>query len=391
MLPPDPILNLPILFAADPRPYKINLGIGVYHNNDGKSVLFSSVKEAEAAIVVNGNAKNYLPIDGESHFLKATLELIYGTELLKSLEGKIYCAQSVGGTSALRSGADFLLTETSNKIFISDPSWPTHQLIFKRSGFEVALYDYYDQKNCCLNFDAMCQWIRNMPSGSVILLHANCHNPTGVDPTHEEWKELSEIIRKQKVIPFFDFAYQGFGSSVDEDAWAIRYFAAQGHEMLVANSFSKNFGLYGERVGSISVICDNKEAIPKISSQLKQLIRATYSNPPRHGANIVSQILSTPSLKCLWLDELAEMRDRIKKMRIAFADGLEMNDAHRRWDFIRQQKGFFSFLGLSYEQVQRLRTDHAVIMPDNGRINMAGLNSHNLQDVINAVNHITRS
>lgn len=389
LLPPDPILNLPIIFAADPRPNKINLGIGVYHDDDGKSVLLSSVRQAEANLIKEEYPKNYLPIDGDPLYLQATMELIFGQEILKNLSGCILSAQSVGGTSALRTGADLLFRETSRKVFISNPTWPTHKLIFERSGFEVGTYDYYDNTNNRFNFDAMSESILKMPFGSVIVLHAVCHNPSGIDPSFEQWKQLSELIKKQNIIPFFDFAYQGFGDTPEEDAKAIRYFAAQGHEMLVANSFSKNFGLYGERVGSITIITNDPETSPKIRSQLKQLIRATYSNPPRHGAQIVAHILQNKSLKKLWIEELAAMCTRMKQMRLALAQGLTEGGNQRDWNFMKEQKGFFSFCGLSPSEVQCLIKEHAIIVPDNGRINVAGLNHRNLNKVISAIDNIT--
>lgn len=389
LLPPDPILNLPIIFAADPRPNKINLGIGVYYDDDGKQVLLSSVRQAEVNLIKEDQPKNYLPIDGDPMYLQSTMELIFGQEILKNLSGRILSAQSIGGTNALRIGADLLFRETSRKVFISNPTWPTHKLIFEQSGFEVGTYDYYDSTHNCFNFNAMSESILKMPSGSVIVLHAVCHNPTGIDPSFEQWKQLSELIKKQNILPFFDFAYQGFGDSTDEDAKAIRYFAAQGHEMLVGSSFSKNFGLYGERVGSITIITNDPETSPKIRSQLKQRIRATYSNPPCHGAQIVAHILQNKSLKKLWLEELAAMRNRMKQLRLALAQGLAEGSNQRNWNFMKEQKGFFSFCGLSSIEVQRLIKEHAIIVPDNGRINVAGLNHHNLNQVIAAIDTVT--
>ncbi len=387
-LPPDPILNLPIVFAKDPKTSKVNLGIGAYLDNEGNAQLLLSVKQAEAAIISKGNSKNYLPIDGDPHFVRASSELVFGERLLNELSGNIFAAQAVGGTSALRIGADFLLQETSKTVYIPNPSWPTHKLIFGRSGFDIRSYSYYDSTHHSLDFNAMCKEITLMPSGSVILLHACCHNPTGIDPTFEQWKKLSSLIKKHKLIPFFDFAYQGFGAAPDEDAEAVRYFASQGHEMLVANSFSKNFGLYGERVGMIAIITQDKEALPKISSQFKQLIRANYSNPPRHGALIVGHILQSPGLKAQWLEELAAMRNRMKTMRQDFVDGLKASNTGRDWSFMEKQHGFFSFTGLSPNEVEKLIKEHGIYMLDNGRINVAGLNSHNIEHVIKCISEV---
>lgn len=390
-LPEDPIMALPIMFAADSRPNKVNLGIGSYSNEEGIPIVLTSVKEAEKIILQKEKNKEYLPIDGDQKFIRSTLGLIFGPQLLDNFPGGIYAAQAVGGTSALRIGADFLLQETSKTIFISTPSWPNHKLVFTRSGLKVHSYRYYDESTHRIDFASVCSDISNMPPGSIILLQGSCHNPTGVDPTFEQWKELSNLIKKQKIIPFFDFAYQGFANSVDEDAQPIRYFASQGHEMLVAYSFSKNFGLYCERIGLITVLTHHSDAAHKVSSHIKQLIRANYSNPPRHGARIISEILLSDPLKKTWLQELANMSDRMKSMRQALLTGLKAKNGSKDWSFLERQNGFFSFCGLTPDQVRRLITDYAIYMPSNGRINVAGLNSHNLKYVIEALSDVTRS
>lgn len=390
-LPDDPIMALPIAFAADTRPNKVNLGIGSYKDDEGLFFLLPTVKETEKKLLTKETDKEYLPIDGDPRLIQATLELIFGRSLLDSFPGGIYAAQAVGGTSALRIGSDFLLQETSKTIFISTPTWPNHKLVFTRSGLKVHHYRYYDELTHRLDFGGLCSDISNMPPGSIILLHANCHNPTGVDPTFEQWKELSTLIKKQKIIPFFDFAYQGFSGTVDEDAQAIRYFASQGHEMLVANSFSKNFGLYCERVGLIAVLTHHKEAVRRVGSQIKQLIRANYSNPPRHGARVIAEILQSDTLRSAWLEELGNMRNRMKQMRHALISGLQVKQSDKDWSFLERQNGFFSFCGLTPDQVQRLIKNYAIYMPSNGRINIAGLNAHNLNYVIEALNDVSHA
>lgn len=391
LLPDDPILQLPILFNADPRPKKVNLGIGSYKNEEGRSLLLPSVRKAETMLIAKEQNKDYLPIEGDARFIKLTSELTFGQAFLNSFHGGFFAAQTPGGTPALRVGAEFLVQEISKVIFIPTPTWPNHKPVFTRAGLNVHSYKYYNEHTHRLDFAGMCSDIANMPPGSVLLLHASCHNPTGIDPSFEQWQELSSLIKQQKIIPFFDFAYQGFKDTLEEDARPVRFFAEQGHEMLVANSYSKNFGLYGERVGSLSVLSHNKEATKKISSQIKQAIRGNYSNPPRYGASIVTEILQTESLKNQWIQELSHMRQRMKEMRHALIQGLQTKANHRDWSFMERQHGFFSFSGLNLEQVKRLIEEFGVYMPANGRLNVAGLNTHNLDYVVEALAHASRS
>lgn len=387
-LPDDPIMTLPIIFAADSRPHKVNLGIGSYKDENGKPVVLSSVHQAETALITLEENKEYLPIEGDPALIKATTELILGPVLVNALKERLFCAQTVGGTNALRLGSDFLLQETSRTIFIPTPTWSNHLLIFKRSGMNVHHYRYYDEKARALDFSALKEDIEKMPSGSILLLHAICHNPTGIDPTIEQWKELSLLIKQKHLLPFFDLAYQGFGIDLETDAQPIRYFAEQGHEMLIANSFAKNFGLYGERVGTLTVITQEPKMTDRIGSQLKQIIRAMYSNPPRHGASIIAHILNTPNLKTQWIRELTQMRDRMEAMREQFISGLQACKGAKDWKFLKNQHGFFSFCGLTPEQVSQLIEKYAIHMPSSGRINMAGLNPHNIDYVINAIHDI---
>lgn len=390
-LPEDPIVHLPIAFAADPRPQKVNLGVGTYKDSDGQPLVLSCVKQASTLINNEKSNKEYQPIDGNPAFIKANAELIFGKSFASSYPGAYFGVQALGGTGALRVGAEFLAQETSKTIFIPNPTWPNHKLVFTRSGLKVHGYSYYDENTHQINFASLCSDISQMPPGSTILLHAGCHNPTGIDPTMQQWHDLSTLIKKQKILPFFDFAYQGFADSTEKDAEPIRYFAAQGHEMLVANSFSKSMGLYGERVGGLSILGQHPEGIRKVSSQIKQIIRANYSTPPLHGMQIARTILQSDELRRQWLEELDSMRRRLVDMRLALLAGLESHDTNKDWSFIKRQKGFFSFLGLTREQVQRLLQEFAIHMPANGRINVAGLTKKNLDYVIGALIAVNRS
>ncbi|MEI8365872.1 MAG: amino acid aminotransferase [Parachlamydiaceae bacterium] len=383
--PEDPIFNLPILFAADQRPHKVNLGVGSYKDAEGLPFPIPAVTAAEKALLASKRDRDYLPIAGDPLFIQATKELIFGSEILKTLSPKMFTAQTVGGTSALRIGGEFLSQEISKTIFLPNPTWQNHKQTFNYSGMNAHFYQYYDDVACDIDFNGMCRSISEMPPGSTILLHACCHNPTGMDPSMEHWHKLSKLILQQKVIPFFDLAYQGFKESIDADAYPIRYFASEGHEMLVANTFSKTFGLYGERVGSLTVVTHSQDTATKGGSQIKQLIRGNYSNPPRHGAALIASILGSESLKNEWLKELANMRGRLKDMRHTLIAGLQSGGHGRDWNFLNRQNGFFSFCGLNEAQVHRLIKEYGIYMPANGRINVAGLNGHNINYVIEAI------
>ncbi len=385
LLPEDPILGLPKVFNADPRPQKVNLGIGAYQDSEGKPYVLSSVRDAEAQILQQERSKEYLPIEGNPDFIQSILTLIFSATNSKLGEGHIKAAQGIGGTGALRLGGEFLSQFNSRLIFLSEPSWPNHKALFSRAGLHVDYYKYYDEKNHRIDFAGMCASIKLMPPGSVILLQACCHNPTGMDLSFNQWQELSEIIKKQKIFPFFDLAYQGFGKDLEEDAKPIRYFVEQGHELIAASSCSKNFGLYGERVGLVAVVAKNKEAALKTESHIKQIIRGSYSNPPRFGAQIVSLILGNESLKASWKRELQAMRDRIVEMRETLAFGLQTKSMHKDFSFLTNQKGIFSFSGLNKEQVLRLKEERGIYMVADGRMNVAGLNPHNIDYVIESI------
>lgn len=382
LFPDDPILQLPLLFSRDVRENKINLGIGVYKDDAGQSYVLSCVNEAEKSLFEKSLNKDYLPIEGDPSFIQSSLNVVLG----KNPPG--FALQTVGGTSALRLGSEFLRKNGISDIFVSDPSWPTHQLIFKHAGMNYHTYPYFDFKNHQLDFDGMCHSISQMPSQSIILLHACCHNPTGIDPSKEQWKELSSLIKKKNIIPFFDLAYQGFGDSLDEDAFAIRLFMEQQHELFVAVSNAKNMGLYGERVGLLIAIC-KENTLQAVSSQLKQMARASYSNPPIHGGRIAAAIMQSKPLSQLWHQELKQMRQRIDETRKTLMNRLS-KALSRDFAFLLKQKGIFSFIGLSPQQVLALREKYGIYMPSNGRINIAGINSHNINDVISALTDILK-
>lgn len=383
-VPEDPIFSLFTAFVADPRAHKVNLGIGAYQTDEGHPLVLTSIQKAEQQLLQQHLDKEYLPIAGDPAFIRCALSLLFGAHSPVLQSKPLFAAQSVGGSGALRILAEFFAKFVSKTIFISHPTWNNHKQIFERAGLNISSYPYFDQKIKALDHGGMCEAIQNMPPGSIILLHGCCHNPTGMDPTFEQWKILSDLIKKQRIIPLFDLAYQGFGRGIEEDVQAVRYFAEEGHEMGVAYSFSKNFGLYAERVGFLTLICDQAALLPNLSSQIKYLIRSNYSNPPIHGARIVSTILQSPELTVEWKAELNQMRNHIQEMRHTLIEAL-MANPKQDFSYLKQQIGLFSFSGLNPEQVQRLRQEKAIYMLSNGRINIAGLNPHNLSYVTEAI------
>jgi aspartate/tyrosine/aromatic aminotransferase len=383
-LPEDPILRLPVAFAVDPRPYKVDLGVGSYKTADGRPLVLTSVQKAEQQILQAHLDKEYAPIEGDGEFLHYALQLLFGKSSAFLQSERFFATQTIGGTGGLRLAGEFLAKLMGRLIFISQPSWNGHKTIFERAGFRVKSYPYFNSMTGLLDFTAMCESINNMPAKSVILLHACCHNPTGIGPTFAQWQELSDLIKTHHLFPLFDLAYQGFGEGLDQDAQAIRYFAQEGHEMGIAYSFSKNFGLYGERVGFLTMACEESDLVPKIGSQMKYLVRGNYSNPPLHGARIVKTILKSPELTLEWQKELSQMGERIKEMRQALITILLAKGNGHHFIHMDQQKGLFSFTGLTPEQVHRLWKEKALYMPNNGRINVAGLNQQNLEYVADA-------
>lgn len=381
----DPILHLGVIFNADPRENKVNLGIGSYKDADGKPVVFSCVREAEKILLEKHLDKEYGLIEGLPAFNSEISKLVLGSLLENELKDRVFCAQTLGGTGALRIGGELIARNKQTSTFFPEPTWPNHRIIFTYAGLHYQFYPYYCTAKKSFDFNKMESAIKKMPPGSLILLHAGCHNPTGVDPSKEEWKELSSLIKAQKLLPFFDFAYQGFGSTPEEDAFAVRHFAEQGHEMLIAVSCSKNFGLYGERTGALIVIGQTAEIMPRVISQVKQLIRGNYSMPPLHGARIVAAILGSEPLTQLWERELEHVRSRIKQLRLELASKLQIAGIQTDVSFFVKQRGIFSFTGITPEQVHRLRADHGIYMPESGRINIAGLNAQNIDYFVSAI------
>lgn len=389
-LPPDPILELMWAFKRDTRQKKIDLSVGIYYNDNLQPEILKTVLKAEEALLQLETDKSYLPIDGHAGFIEQTKKIIFGEKLLSKLTGSIYGAQTVGGTGALRVAGEFLAASIGKTIYVPNPTWANHMTMFLRAGLETKTYPYYDMVKHTIIFEDMMECLKKLPEKAIILLHGCCHNPTGTDLTHEQWKEVSTLMLKRKLVPLFDMAYQGFGDGLEEDAFAVRYFAEQGHEMLVAFSYAKIFGLYAERVGALMVLSHEKETL-SIASHIKSLIRSNYSNPPKHGASIVSYALAHEPLKNLWLTELTAMRNRIKKMRTMLLQVLIQKIPSKDYSYIDQTKGMFCFLNLEPRQVERLIQEQGIYMTKTGRINVTGLSEENLHAVIDAVSVVALS
>ncbi len=386
LAPRDPILGLNEQYNADPRAGKVNLGVGVYYDDQGRIPLLKAVHKAEVARVEAAAPRGYLPIEGIGAYNKGAQRLLLGEghPLLDS--GRVLTAQALGGTGALKIGADFLKwLKPSAKVVISNPSWENHRALFERAGFPVETYPYYDAETHGLDFQGMIDNLSQQPAGTIVILHACCHNPTGVDPTFEQWKQIAQVVKQRELVPFLDIAYQGFGEGLEEDAAVVRHFAGQDITMLVSSSFSKSFSLYGERVGALTLICSSSEESERVLSQLKRVIRTNYSNPPTHGGTIVSMVLNTPELFDLWTQELAEMRGRIRSMREQLVEKLKAHGVTRNFDFVLAQRGMFSYSGLSKEQVDALREEHGVYAVSSGRICVAALNSGNIDHVAKSI------
>lgn len=384
--PADPILGLADLFRADDRPNKINLGIGVYKDETGKTPVLTSVKKAEQYLLENETTKNYLGIDGLPDFAVCTQELLFGKENAIISTKRARTAQTPGGTGALRVAADFIATQTyAKRIWVSQPSWPNHKNVFESAGLEVCEYRYYDAVNHSLDFDGMLNALREAKAGDIVLFHGCCHNPTGVDPSVEQWSQLAEWSKNSGWLPLFDFAYQGFARGLEEDAEGLRIFAANHQELLVASSYSKNFGLYNERVGAFTLVSSESGIADTAFSQVKATIRANYSNPPAHGAAIVATILGNDALRALWEQELSDMRQRIHRMRQLFVNTLQEKGAKDDFSFIISQNGMFSFSGLTKEQVIRLREEFAIYAVNSGRVNVAGMTPDNMSALCEAI------
>jgi len=382
MAPRDPILGLNEQFNADTNPAKVNLGVGVYFDDNGKLPLLACVLAAEKAMMDAPKPHGYLPIDGIAAYDAAVKALVFGADSEPVKSGRVATIQALGGTGGLKVGADFLKKLNPDaKVLISDPSWENHRALFTNAGFTVESYRYYDATTRNLNFDGMLADLNAAATGTVVVLHACCHNPTGYDITPAQWDQVIATVKAKKLVPFLDMAYQGFGYGLLEDGAVIGKFVAAGLLFFVATSFSKSFSLYGERVGALSVVCENKEEAARVLSQLKIVIRTNYSNPPTHGGAIVTAVLSTPELRVLWEKELGEMRVRIKAMRQKLVDGLKAAGIKQDMSFITQQIGMFSYSGLSKDQMVRLRNEFSVYGTDTGRMCVAALNSKNVDYV----------
>ncbi len=386
MAPRDPILGLNEQFAADTNPAKVNLGVGVYYDDNGKLPLLKCVLAAEQQMIEAPAARGYLPIDGIAVYDKAVQGLVFGADSTAVKAGRIATVQALGGTGGLKLGADFLKRiNPGAQVLISDPSWENHRALFESAGFKVESYPYYDASTKGVDFAGMLGALNAAPAGTVVVLHACCHNPTGYDITAEQWAQVVQAVKARGLVAFLDMAYQGFGEGITEDGAVIGQFMAAGLDFFVATSFSKSFSLYGERVGALSVVCESKDEADRVLSQLKRVIRTNYSNPPIHGAQVVAMVLTTPALRTMWEDELAGMRVRIKQMRQALQTKLAAAGVKQDISFITRQKGMFSYSGLNKEQMQRLRGEFGIYGVDSGRICVAALNSKNIDAVVAAI------
>lgn len=382
----DPILSLIGAFLSDPRERKANLGVGIYYDAEGKIPVLPTVRKAEALLAAQITPKPYLPMEGMASYREAVQKLIFGADhpLLKA--GRIATIQTVGGSGALKVGADFLKRFFPNaQVWVSDPTWDNHRSMFDGAGFVVNDYPYYDEATGNVNFDGMLATLRQLPKQSVVLLHPCCHNPTGVDLTKEQWLQIIPVLKAGELIPFLDLAYQGFGDGFEEDVFAIRALADANVSFVLANSFAKNFSIYAERCGGLSIICPDARQAEQVLGQLKFTVRRNYSSPPMHGASVVSTVLNDPALKAEWMQEVADMRTRIKSMRRKLHDVLSAAAPDRDFSYLITQRGMFSYSGLSPEQVDRLRDEFGVYLVRSGRMCIAGLNEGNIDYVAQAM------
>ena len=386
MAPRDPILGLNEQYAADPNPHKVNLGVGVYTDENGKLPLLACVAAAEQQLVQAATPRGYLPIDGIAAYDRAVQGLVFGTDSDIVTAQRVVTVQTLGGTGGLKVGADFLRRMNPKaRVLISDPSWENHRALFTNAGFEVATYPYYDATVRGVDFAAMLAALQAAPAGTIVVLHACCHNPTGCDLTPVQWAAVVGVVKARGLVPFLDMAYQGFGVGLLEDGAAVGLFVASGLDFFVSTSFSKSFSLYGERVGALSVVCESAAEAARVLSQLKIVIRSNYSNPPTHGAQIVATVLTTPTLRAQWEQELGAMRTRIKAMRLALVQALAAAGITQDLAFITRQQGMFSYSGLNAAQMQRLRSEFGIYGVDSGRICVAALNHKNIDAVAAAI------
>jgi len=386
LAPKDPILGITEAFNADTNAKKVNLGVGVYCDDSGKVPLLECVKRVEREMVDKATPRSYLPIDGLPAYDKAVQPLLFGPDSDVVTSGRLVTVQALGGTGALKIGADFLRKfAPAAQVWISDPSWENHRALFEGAGFIVNTYPYYDAKTHGLDFDNMMAALERLPQESILVLHVCCHNPTGVDPSDEQWKRIIDAVRSRGLIPYLDIAYQGFADGLVQDAAVVRRFAATPGPLFVSNSFSKSFSLYGERIGALSVVSADKDEAARVLSQLKRIIRANYSTPPTHGGQMVASVLASPELMSMWEVELGAMRERIRAIRRSLVDKLHARKPQADFRFVLEQRGMFSYSGLNKDQVRRLREEFSVYAVDTGRICVAALNSRNIDYVADAI------
>ncbi len=391
MAPKDPILGVTEAYVADKNPHKVNLGVGVYTDDDGKVPLLESVREAENTRVSSGAPKAYLPIEGLAAYDKAVRDLVFGPESSAVKENRVLTIQAIGGSGGLKIGADFLRKlSPSASAWISAPSWENHRAMLEFAGFSVKEYPYYEPKTHGLDFEGMLGALKMMPAGDVAVLHSCCHNPTGVDLTQAQWGQVLEVVKSRGIVPFLDLAYQGFSEGIDADAYAPRLFAKAMHPVLLASSFSKSFSLYGERAGALSVVTASADEAARVLSHLKRVVRTNYSNPPTHGSAIVAKVLGSPDMRAQWEKELGAMRDRIKAMRTALVEGIHKRVPGADFSFILKQRGMFSYSGLTREQVLRLRSEYSIYTIETGRICVAALTTRNIDYVADAIAKVIR-
>lgn len=390
MAPADPILSLTTGFKNDKDPKKVNLGVGAYRDNNGKPYIFPIVKKVEHEIVNDPTLdKEYAPIDGVAEFIKGSQMVTFGWDINESLTSRLATCQALSGTGSLKILADFLAKWRKAPIYMSKPTWANHTQIFQAAGLEVRDYTYYDAKTKGLDLDGMCKDLANAQPGSIILLHACAHNPTGVDPTPEQWHKIAAVMKENDLFPYFDVAYQGFASGdLEKDGYGLRYFLKEGFQMVIAQSFAKTMGLYGERTGALHIVCSDKPTAEKVLSQVKIIIRSNYSSPPIHGARIAGKILVNAENRTKWLSELKAVTDRMNDMRTALKAALIKNGCKGNWDHVTSQIGMFSFLGLTPKQCAAMIEKHHIYMTGNGRISIAGLTTSNVEYVANAIKDV---
>ena len=384
-IPPDPIFGLEERFIQDKNPNKIDLTVGVYYNENLENKTLLAIEEAEKKLLGKEKNKIYLPIDGDQDFLEISRRLVFGTALSHQEKARFISLQGIGGTGSLRLGADLISREISKTVYISDPTWPNHLGVFSAVNMDIRKYPYYNRKNHELAWEPLLNTLSKAPKKSIVVLHNCCHNPTGCDPDQNQWKELSSLMLQKELIPFFDIAYLGFGQGIEKDPWPIRHFSKAGHELFVAHSFSKTFGLYGERVGALHILSNNSHMADIGRTVAKKVARISISNPPIHGAALVTTVMQDEVLKAMWLKEIESMRLRIQEMRSELSDTLEQECGRDKFCFLKNHFGLFSMLGLEDDKVERLIQEYSIYLTKGGRINLTGLNKENLPQFVQAI------